>query len=1092
MDSSKKILFLTSSILFFGFHLYGQIFSEADTIFKVPSTQSELQMEIGDLNNDGLLDVVTNMMDTSNYIMTCILYNNGNGVFTVDTSTVIGVQRGDFKILDINRDNNSDLLIYGQSKKWNYASGKCIGYVSTESNNLSQEFSFTHGSEGTIDWGDISKNGYIDFAYNGVTATSTPWDQGYIYYGNEDGFQRSNLPTQIHGGVCAAADIDNDQDLDLYITGYRYGAGGDRPIRVYINNEGQWTERSFNGMSYPSKVAVRDMENTGSFDFVGLGGSSVVRMNSDSIVEYLSIPVSSSVDLGDFDNDGDLDILSLGSQGGIYRNINDLEFSKITGLQLPPDGGIGKWIDFDNDGDQDIILNLKMADGFQKILIYENLISVPNETPQAPENPYASIINDTVFLSWDRGSDFETPIQSLGYNIYMRRVNEIFMSPMADLATGHRKSNHIGNVGLNKGWHLSGLGYGTYYWGVQTLDNQFEGSVFAMGNTFVIPDFELTKKENCIGEVLRVNYLGDVNSEWEYIWDFDGAEIVAGTYAGPYNLIWNSVGMKTIKLEIYKNDTLIRETSDTVAVYNIPSSDFQVSSIVGIGEKANLSYIGNNSGGTFIWNLDGAEEVISGPGPHEISWRTIGQKIISLKVINGSGCSSIITKDTIMVNLIPNFEISDTVCANTEVNINFTGIGGIGSEFIWEFSGGEVLSGSGEGPFLIKWIEPGEKVVSLKIINGVTESQFKFDTIFIANVPDFDIGEDRLVCYSESLTITAPEGFDDTNRFIWNNIIEKRDYQHRAMSDTMITLDIINTSECIGSDTFFISVAEPYDKEKICIVTVNKEGKNLIVWEPSDNIGIQQYNIYKELNQAGVFSMIGYVPTGQLSLFVDENSDPSVRSNRYKLAVVDTCGNESIKSPFHKTIYLAVSPGVPTGNNLSWDHIEIEGDRGEYSTYFIYRGKSYESLELIQQTPSNNNQIKDPNPPDGDLYYQISAIKLDACTPKGIDKKNLLDNYGESFSNVQDIGANSYKAGIFSCDIHIYPNPFTESTIIEFANPDNKPYRLIVTDLSGKIVREEGIIGGERFVLNRKGIDPGIYFIELQGANILKGRVLVF
>jgi hypothetical protein len=36
-------------------------------------------------------------------------------------------------------------------------------------------------------------------------------------------------------------------------------------------------------------------------------------------------------------------------------------------------------------------------------------------------------------------------------------------------------------------------------------------------------------------------------------WDFDGAEILSGSGYGPYKLVWNSVGTKTVTLTIDDN-----------------------------------------------------------------------------------------------------------------------------------------------------------------------------------------------------------------------------------------------------------------------------------------------------------------------------------------------------------------------------------------------------------------------------------------------------------------------------------------------------------------------------------------------------------
>ena len=69
-----------------------------------------------------------------------------------------------------------------------------------------------------------------------------------------------------------------------------------------------------------------------------------------------------SVAWGDYDNDGDLDILLTGREytgriSKIYRNNGDNTFTEQTSISLTGVGsGSVAWGDYDNDGDLDILL----------------------------------------------------------------------------------------------------------------------------------------------------------------------------------------------------------------------------------------------------------------------------------------------------------------------------------------------------------------------------------------------------------------------------------------------------------------------------------------------------------------------------------------------------------------------------------------------------------------------------------------------------------------------------------------------------------------------------------------------------------------
>ena len=73
----------------------------------------------------------------------------------------------------------------------------------------------------------------------------------------------------------------------------------------------------------------------------------------------------------------------------------------------------------------------------------------------------------------------------------------------------------------------------------------------------------------------------------------------------------------------------------------------------------------------------------------------------------------------------------------------------------------------------------------------------------------------------------------------------------------------------------------------------------------------------------------------------------------------------------------------------------------------------------------------------------------------------------------------------------IYPNPFSNSTIIEFPNPDFESYKLKLTDLTGKVYLIEDHITGSRYELQRKNLKSGIYFVQLKGPESYKGIIII-
>ncbi len=65
----------------------------------------------------------------------------------------------------------------------------------------------------------------------------------------------------------------------------------------------------------------------------------------------------------------------------------------------------------------------------------------------------------------------------------------------------------------------------------------------------------------------------------------------------------------------------------------------------------------------------------------------------------------------------------------------------------------------------------------------------------------------------------------------------------------------------------------------------------------------------------------------------------------------------------------------------------------------------------------------------------------------------------------------------------IYPNPFTEFTTLQFANPRGLRHDLTVTNMTGQVVRKITDIAGDHILLARGELPSGLYFFALKSAD---------
>ena len=213
--------------------------------------------------------------------------------------------------------------------------------------------------------GDIDKDGDID-----IVAGNSHYQSNKIYINNGAGiFSDSghNLGSSGTYGV-ALGDVDNDGDLDLVVANYAY------PNQVYMNDgSGVFVDSGqlLGGSSYFTfSVALGDIDNDGDLDFIagntgqgGAGHENKVYVNDGAGIfsdsgQSLGSSATSSVALGDIDNDGDLDLVV----GNKNFEANKVYLNDGTGIFTDSGQNLGFSMtnvivlgDVNNDGNLDLI-----------------------------------------------------------------------------------------------------------------------------------------------------------------------------------------------------------------------------------------------------------------------------------------------------------------------------------------------------------------------------------------------------------------------------------------------------------------------------------------------------------------------------------------------------------------------------------------------------------------------------------------------------------------------------------------------------------------------------------------------------------------
>lgn len=233
-------------------------------------------------------------------------------------------------------------------------------------------------SNGSVNWGDYDNDGDPDLLINGQSGSGIP--AVTVLYRNDGNDVFTEVLTSLTPiiGITRWIDFDNDGWLDVIMSGLGNSLTNDS-IRLFHNNgAGNFIEMNSNLSGYyATDIAVADFDNDGDSDFFFTGGTlssttfpiSVLYSN-DGNGNFMGTPFNfinlstGTADWGDYDNDGDLDLLydGIDSTFGLgitllYRNDNSGNFTLINaGLPGTGEPGSVNWGDVDNDGDLDILL----------------------------------------------------------------------------------------------------------------------------------------------------------------------------------------------------------------------------------------------------------------------------------------------------------------------------------------------------------------------------------------------------------------------------------------------------------------------------------------------------------------------------------------------------------------------------------------------------------------------------------------------------------------------------------------------------------------------------------------------------------------
>ena len=308
-----------------------QFVDETATRFPQPNLlEYTNQVTIGDIDNDNDLDLIFanggNVNTPGLPEKLRIFINNGSGVFAdetdVRTGGLIFLARG-AELGDIERDGDLDIII---AQDFNLQPVLLVNNgVGVFTDQTLTRLPIGLFSSSRAQFGDIDNDGDLDlYLTNGGPISRLGAGRGKLWRNNGEGFYTDitldNTPAQNVGEPfdCIFGDVDGDLDLDL-----RIGSNASNQSKLYRNN----------GAGLFTNVSGLPADNN-----------------------------CNSYDFGDVDNDGDLDLLGANGNAAspnseiLLRNSGTGSYTALGWTGSTVVDWDSKFFDFDNDGDLDIVM----------------------------------------------------------------------------------------------------------------------------------------------------------------------------------------------------------------------------------------------------------------------------------------------------------------------------------------------------------------------------------------------------------------------------------------------------------------------------------------------------------------------------------------------------------------------------------------------------------------------------------------------------------------------------------------------------------------------------------------------------------------
>lgn len=494
----------------------------------------------------------------------------------------------------------------------------------------------------------------------------------------------------------------------------------------------------------------------------------------------------------------------------------------------------------------------------------------------------------------------------------------------------------------------------------------------------------------------------------------------------------------------------------------------------GVG-SVRVSVSGGVSPYLYLWSTNGTNQTISGLLPASFS--------VSVTDAIGCSVSASATVGVYMSTISPTLSTMPDTCSGNVGAFNSPVGGTAPYSFVWD-------NGSTTGQSAIG-LTAGTYTMAITDKNGCTATGITTVGVY-TNTIAISFNSVSASCQNADGSLTAnPSGGTIPYSFAWLGGNTSQTVNNLLAGN--YTVNVTDKNGCTTIDTSLIGTNNTIAVPAVCMVTVDSLSmNNVIMWDKTTFAHIDSFIVMRETS-ANTYSPIGAVPYDSLSSFTDtvrtkyfpNTGDPNTGTYRYKLMMVDSCGNYSQLSPFHNTIYIINNSGT-----FSWPQLyTIEGSSNPVANYVLLRDNiSNGNWVVVSSVTGTQQTITDPQ---YSTYQSTASWRVEtqwsiSCTPSKINPE--VQGYNSSRSNIYSLvnGVHEYYNNPY---VSIYPNPAKSDFIVQCSLSGT--HNIEICDVFGKVVYTT-VLTPKQQVLSPL-LSGGMYFYKITDKNIIvaTGKLMI-